>query len=186
MLKQLVAYVGLEAFLAGLRDYFRDHAFGNATFGDLLGALEKSSGRDLSRLGPAVAQDHRPEHAARGVRRRRRRPVHPVRDRRRAAPRPAPANPRAPARGRHLRRRRQPGKLGAGAPRGARRRAAQRTEVPALRRRFARQVDAGQRRRPDLLLAAARPGVAADRAGPASPTSPSRCRARWCGRRPGR
>ncbi len=51
VLKQLVAYVGLEAFLAGLRDYFRDHAFGNATFSDLLGALEKSSGRDLSGWG---------------------------------------------------------------------------------------------------------------------------------------
>ncbi|TRW88471.1 aminopeptidase N [Mycolicibacterium sp. 018/SC-01/001] len=51
VLKQLVAYVGLEAFLAGLRDYFRDHAYGNATFGDLLGALEKSSGRDLSGWG---------------------------------------------------------------------------------------------------------------------------------------
>ncbi|MGV7292124.1 M1 family aminopeptidase, partial [Mycobacterium kansasii] len=32
VLKQLVAYVGLEHFLAGLRDYFRAHAFGNATF----------------------------------------------------------------------------------------------------------------------------------------------------------
>ena len=51
VLKQLVAYVGLEAFLAGLRDYFRDHAFDNATFGDLLGALEKASGRDLSDWG---------------------------------------------------------------------------------------------------------------------------------------
>jgi aminopeptidase N len=51
VLKQLVAYVGLEAFLAGLRDYFRDHAYANATFGDLLGALEKSSGRDLSQWG---------------------------------------------------------------------------------------------------------------------------------------
>jgi aminopeptidase N len=51
VLKQLVAYVGLEAFLSGLRDYFRDHAFDNATFGDLLGALEKSSGRDLSHWG---------------------------------------------------------------------------------------------------------------------------------------
>ncbi|CAN5360310.1 aminopeptidase N [soil metagenome] len=51
VLKQLVAYVGLEPFLAGLRDYFRDHAFANATFGDLLGALEKSSGRDLSGWG---------------------------------------------------------------------------------------------------------------------------------------
>src|SRR5215218_5510373 len=51
VLKQLVAYVGLEPFLAGLRDYFRDHAYANATFGDLLGALEKSSGRDLSGWG---------------------------------------------------------------------------------------------------------------------------------------
>ncbi|TFV59681.1 aminopeptidase N [Mycobacterium sp. PS03-16] len=51
VLKQLVAYVGLEEFLAGLRDYFRDHAFANATFGDLLGALEKASGRDLSGWG---------------------------------------------------------------------------------------------------------------------------------------
>lgn len=51
VLKQLVAYVGLEEFLSGLRDYFRDHAYGNATFGDLLGALEKASGRDLSGWG---------------------------------------------------------------------------------------------------------------------------------------
>ena len=51
VLKQLVAYVGLEEFLSGLRDYFRDHAFDNATFGDLLGALEKASGRDLSGWG---------------------------------------------------------------------------------------------------------------------------------------
>ena len=41
VLKQLVAYVGLEHFLAGLRDYFAAHAFDNATFDDLLGALEK-------------------------------------------------------------------------------------------------------------------------------------------------
>ncbi len=51
VLKQLVAYVGLEHFLAGLRDYFRTHAFGNATFDDLLAALEKASGRDLSDWG---------------------------------------------------------------------------------------------------------------------------------------
>jgi aminopeptidase N len=51
VLKQLVAYVGLEHFLAGLRDYFRTHAFGNATFDDLLAALEKASGRDLSNWG---------------------------------------------------------------------------------------------------------------------------------------
>ncbi|MEE6178548.1 aminopeptidase N [Mycobacterium sp. 050134] len=51
VLKQLVAYVGLEHFLAGLRDYFRAHAFGNATFDDLVAALEKASGRDLSDWG---------------------------------------------------------------------------------------------------------------------------------------
>ncbi|QHN26042.1 aminopeptidase N [Gordonia pseudamarae] len=51
VLKQLVAYVGLEPFLAGLRDYFQAHKFGNATFSDLLSALERSSGRDLSDWG---------------------------------------------------------------------------------------------------------------------------------------
>ncbi|MBV9353504.1 MAG: aminopeptidase N [Mycobacterium sp.] len=51
VLKQLVAYVGLEHFLAGLRDYFQAYAFGNATFDDLLAALEKASGRDLSDWG---------------------------------------------------------------------------------------------------------------------------------------
>ncbi|MCH9720665.1 MAG: aminopeptidase N, partial [Actinomycetia bacterium] len=51
VLKQLVAYVGLDHFLAGLRDYFAAHAFDNATFDDLLGALERSSGRDLSDWG---------------------------------------------------------------------------------------------------------------------------------------
>ncbi|MGV9712296.1 aminopeptidase N [Gordonia sp. NPDC003424] len=51
VLKQLVAYVGLEDFLSGLRDYFSAHQFGNATFSDLLAALEKSSGRDLSDWG---------------------------------------------------------------------------------------------------------------------------------------
>ena len=48
VLKQLVAYVGLENFLAGLRVYFAKHAWGNATLADLLSALEEASGRDLS------------------------------------------------------------------------------------------------------------------------------------------
>jgi aminopeptidase N len=51
VLKQLVAYVGLEPFLAGLRSYFTKHAWGNATFDDLLGALEEASERDLSDWG---------------------------------------------------------------------------------------------------------------------------------------
>ncbi|TWF93631.1 aminopeptidase N [Saccharopolyspora dendranthemae] len=48
VLKQLVAYVGLENFLAGLRVYFDRHAWSNATLDDLLKALEEASGRDLS------------------------------------------------------------------------------------------------------------------------------------------
>jgi aminopeptidase N len=51
VLKQLVAYVGLDPFLAGLRAYFEAHKWGNATFDDLLGALEQASGRDLSGWG---------------------------------------------------------------------------------------------------------------------------------------
>ena len=51
VLKQLVAYVGLDPFLAGLRAYFEAHKWGNATFDDLLGALEEASGRDLSGWG---------------------------------------------------------------------------------------------------------------------------------------
>jgi aminopeptidase N len=46
-LKQLVAWVGEDEFLTGLRAYFKAHAFGNSELSDLLGALEKASGRDL-------------------------------------------------------------------------------------------------------------------------------------------
>jgi len=48
VLKQLVAYVGRDNFLTGVRRYFDRHAFGNAALADLLTALEETSGRDLS------------------------------------------------------------------------------------------------------------------------------------------
>jgi len=48
VLKQLVAWVGQEEFLAGLRTYFRRHEFGNTTLADLLAALHEASGRNLS------------------------------------------------------------------------------------------------------------------------------------------
>jgi aminopeptidase N len=48
VLKQLVAYVGRENFLDGVRKYFGAHAWGNATLADLLSALEEASGRDLA------------------------------------------------------------------------------------------------------------------------------------------
>jgi aminopeptidase N len=47
VIKQLVSYVGTEAFLTGLRSYFAAHAWGNATFTDLLSALERASGKPL-------------------------------------------------------------------------------------------------------------------------------------------
>jgi aminopeptidase N len=50
VIKQLVAYVGLDPFLSGLRAYFAKHAWGNATFDDLLSALEAASGRELRKF----------------------------------------------------------------------------------------------------------------------------------------
>ncbi len=48
ILKQLQAYVGREEFFAGVRQHFATHAWGNATFDDLLAALAEASGKDLS------------------------------------------------------------------------------------------------------------------------------------------
>ncbi|TGA85982.1 aminopeptidase N [Streptomyces sp. MZ04] len=48
VLKQLVAYVGMDEFFRGVQAYFKAHAFGNTRLSDLLGALEETSGRDLT------------------------------------------------------------------------------------------------------------------------------------------
>ncbi|MFF4014354.1 aminopeptidase N [Streptomyces sp. NPDC001843] len=48
VLKQLVAYVGRDAFLEGARRYFKRNAYGNTRLGDLLSVLEETSGRDLT------------------------------------------------------------------------------------------------------------------------------------------
>ncbi|MFD7528220.1 aminopeptidase N [Streptomyces sp. NPDC059849] len=48
VLKQLVAYVGREAFLEGARRYFKKHAYGNTQLGDLLSVLTETSGRDMA------------------------------------------------------------------------------------------------------------------------------------------
>jgi aminopeptidase N len=47
VLRQLVAWVGQDAFLAGCRRYFADHAWDNTSLADFLGALEQASGRSL-------------------------------------------------------------------------------------------------------------------------------------------
>ena len=45
VLKQLVAYVGRDAFFEGARHYFKRHAYGNTTLADLLAVLAETSGR---------------------------------------------------------------------------------------------------------------------------------------------
>ncbi len=47
VLKLLAAWVGRDAFVDGLRAYFRAFAWQNTTLSDLLGKLEETSGRDL-------------------------------------------------------------------------------------------------------------------------------------------
>ncbi len=71
VLKQLVAYVGRDNFLAGVRQYFADNEWGNATLADLLLALEDTSGRELTQwsrewLQTAGVNTLRPEYEVDG------------------------------------------------------------------------------------------------------------------------
>ncbi|WP_415855030.1 aminopeptidase N, partial [Sinomonas sp. G460-2] len=56
VLKQLVAYVGEDAFFAAAREYFAKHAFGNTTLADLLDALGRASGRPMDTWAAAWLQ----------------------------------------------------------------------------------------------------------------------------------
>ncbi|WP_235835448.1 MULTISPECIES: aminopeptidase N [Arthrobacter] len=51
VLRQLVAWVGPEQFMAGVREYFRKHAWKNTELVDLMTELEAASGRDLEQWG---------------------------------------------------------------------------------------------------------------------------------------
>ncbi|MGO4230251.1 aminopeptidase N [Arthrobacter sp. YAF34] len=51
VLRQLVAWVGPEEFMSGVREYFSKHAWQNTELSDLMAELEKASGRDLERWG---------------------------------------------------------------------------------------------------------------------------------------
>jgi aminopeptidase N len=53
VLKQLAAYTGRDNFFSGLRAYFAEHGWGNATLADLLAALSASSGRNLANWSKA-------------------------------------------------------------------------------------------------------------------------------------
>jgi len=48
VLKQLVAWVGRDAFFGGVAAYLKKHAWGNAELADLFTELEATSGRDLT------------------------------------------------------------------------------------------------------------------------------------------
>ncbi|HEU4807597.1 MAG TPA: aminopeptidase N [Homoserinimonas sp.] len=48
VLKQLVAWVGRDAFFSGVAAYLKKHAWGNAELSDLFTELEATSGRDLT------------------------------------------------------------------------------------------------------------------------------------------
>ncbi len=56
VLKQLVAHVGRDNFVAGIRAYFAEHGWANATLSDLLRALEASSGLSLGDWAKAWLQ----------------------------------------------------------------------------------------------------------------------------------
>lgn len=47
VLRQLVAYLGDDVFLGGLKDYFARHAYGNAEFADLIAAWTRAGAVDL-------------------------------------------------------------------------------------------------------------------------------------------
>jgi aminopeptidase N len=51
IIKQLAFFVGDAGFQAGLQRYLKEHAYGNATWRDLLSAVEATSGKSLKSFG---------------------------------------------------------------------------------------------------------------------------------------
>ncbi len=47
VLRQLIAHIGDDAFVAGVRDHLRSHEFGNGDLAEFLAAMESSSGTSL-------------------------------------------------------------------------------------------------------------------------------------------
>ena len=90
VIRQLVAYLGEDAFAAGVAAYLREHAYGNGTFADLVGALERASGQDLRALVPTRGCA-RPTATASAWRRTSRRAS--IASAAAAPPGPAPAHP---------------------------------------------------------------------------------------------
>ena len=57
VLRQLVSYVGRDAFFAGLHEYLTKHSYANATLDDLLSELAAASGRDLASWSKVWLED---------------------------------------------------------------------------------------------------------------------------------
>ena len=52
-LRQLIAHIGDDAFIAGVSAYLREHAYGNGTLADFLHSMERASGKDLGEWSKA-------------------------------------------------------------------------------------------------------------------------------------
>jgi len=48
VIRQLIAHIGDDAFVAGVAEHLRSHAFGNGDLGQFLAAMESASGRSLA------------------------------------------------------------------------------------------------------------------------------------------
>ena len=59
-----MAFIGEEAFVGGLRAYFRDHAWGNTVLDDLMSAFGEAAGDRPDRLDGRLARPGRHRHAA--------------------------------------------------------------------------------------------------------------------------
>ena len=79
VLKQLVAWVGLDDFLDGLRAYFKEHAFAQHRVHRPAGRAREGLGPRPRLVGPGVAADLRRQHPRAALRARRRRHLHLVR-----------------------------------------------------------------------------------------------------------
>ena len=112
VLKQLVAWVGQEEFLAGLRNYFRRLRVRQHHAARPARRARGGQRPRPQRLGAGVARDHRRQHAAPAVRDRFLRPLHRVR-RRPGGRAGAPDAALAPDRDRPLRPHRRTGSSGA-------------------------------------------------------------------------
>ena len=64
VLRQLIAHLGEEAFVRGLRTYFAEHAWGNTTLADFLRHLATASGKSLDAWADAWLRTERPNRLA--------------------------------------------------------------------------------------------------------------------------